>query len=111
MRQPILVDGAIIVGENTQPSGGRVVRYEVGRNYGLKAAFEVAVPAAVTSGVVISGDRLYFGTEDGSVYCVDRNSGEEIEKKKKVKGACRGIVPYGEGIIALSDKGPAAAFV
>lgn len=88
-----------------------MVRYEVGRDYELKAVFEMTVPGAVTSGVVICGDRLYFGTEDGSVYCADKNTGEEIEKKRKVKGACRVIVPYGDGIIALSDKGPAAAFV
>ena len=34
----------------------------------------------MTSGVVICGDRLYFGTEDGSVYCADKNTGEEIER-------------------------------
>lgn len=110
MRQPLLLDGTIFVGENLQPSGGLMVRYEVGRDYDLKTLFEVPAAGAVTSEPVIAGDRLYFGTEDGSIYCVNKDTGEEIEKKKRVKGACRGIVPYGDGIIALSDKGPVAAF-
>ena len=110
MRRPFMTDGALFVGEDLKPSGGRMVRYEIGDGYEMKTVFETAAAGAVTSEAVVVGDRLYFGTEDGSVYCVDKNTGEEIEKKKKVKGACRVIVPYGDGIIALSDKGPAAAF-
>ena len=110
MRRPLLIDGTILAGEDPQLSGGRMVRYEVGRGYDLKTIFEVPAAGAVTSEPVIAGDRLYFGTEDGSIYCVNKDTGEEIEKKKRVKGACRGIVPYGDGIIALSDKGPVAAF-
>ena len=110
MRKPLLFDGTIFAGENLQPSGGRMVRYAVGSGYEMDPLFAVPVAGAVTSEAVLVGDRLYFGTEDGSVYCIDANSGEEIEKKKKVKGACRGIVPYGDGIIVLSDKGPATAF-
>ena len=67
---------------------------------------EVPAAGAVTSAPVIAGDKLYFGAEDGSVYCVNKDTGEEIEKKKKVKGACRGIVPYGDGIIAYADRHP-----
>lgn len=48
-----------------------------------------------------------LGKEDGSVYFVNSVTGEEIKKKKKVKGACRGIAVCGGGIVALSDKGPA----
>ena len=110
MRRPLMIDGTLFVGENLQPSGGRMVRYEVGKDYSLETLYEVPSLSAVTSEAVIVGDRLYFGTEDGSVYCVNKDTGEAIEKKKKVKGACRSIVPYGGGIIALSDKGPAAAF-
>lgn len=110
MRRPLMIDGTLFVGENLQPSGGRMVRYKVGKDYSLETLYEVPSLSAVTSEAVIVGDRLYFGTEDGSVYCVNKDTGEAIEKKKKVKGACRSIVPYGGGIIALSDKGPAAAF-
>ena len=85
--------------------------YELGENYEMKPVFEVLAASAVTSEAVLIGDKLYFGTEDGSVYCVNKNTGEEIEKKKKVKGACRGIVPITGGIVALSDKGPAMGLV
>jgi outer membrane protein assembly factor BamB len=43
---------------------------------------EVPAAGAVTSAPVIAGDKLYFGAEDGSVYCVNKDTGEEIEKKK-----------------------------
>ena len=78
-----------------------MVRYEVGKDYSLETLYEVPSLSAVTSEAVVVGDRLYFGTEDGSVYCVNKDTGEAIEKKKKVKGACRSIVPYGGGIIAF----------
>ena len=81
--------------------------YELGSNYEMKPVFEVPASSAITTQAVLAGEAMYFGTEDGSVYFVNSVTGEEIEKKKKVKGACRGIVVCGGGIVALSDKGPA----
>ena len=107
MKPPVMVGKRLYVGEHVQPSGGRMMCYELGENYEMKPVFEVPAGSAVTSQAVFVGEKLYFGIEDGSVYCVNRDTGEEIEKKKKVKGACRGIVPFGDGFVALSDKGPA----
>lgn len=111
MKAPVMDGKRLFVGENLQPAGGRMMCYELGENYEMKPVFEVSAPSAVTSEAVLIGERLYFGTEDGSVYCVNKDTGEEIEKKKKVKGACRGIVPITGGIVALSDKGPAMGLV
>lgn len=110
MRRPVPLDGTVLVGENPQSPKGRLVRYAVGDSHQMKPLFEVPAIGAVTSEPVVVGDRVLFGTEDGSVYCVHKDTGEELEKKRKVKGACRGIVPLGEAIVALSDKGPATAF-
>ena len=111
MKAPVMDGKRLFVGENLQPAGGRMMCYELSENYEMKPVFEVPAASAVTSEAVLIGDKLYFGTEDGSVYCVNKNTGEEIEKKKKVKGACRGIVPITGGIVALSDKGPAMGLV
>ena len=107
MRSPVLQGRRLYSGENAGPAGGRMMCYEIGDKYEMKPVFEVPASGAVTTRAVIAGETLYFGTEDGSVYCVNSVTGEEIEKKKKVKGACRGIAVCGGGIVALSDKGPA----
>ena len=111
MKAPVMDGKRLFVGENLQPAGGRMMCYELSENYEMKPVFEVPAASAVTSEAVLIGDKLYFGTEDGSVYCVNKDTGEEIEKKKKVKGTCRGIVPITGGIVALSDKGPAMGLV
>ena len=111
MRRPVVFDGAILTSEDTPSPKGRLVRYTVDANYDMRVLFEVPAVAAITSEPVVIGDRLLFGTEDGSVYCVHKDTGAELERKRKVKGACRGIVPFGDTIIALSDKGPATAFL
>ena len=107
MRSPVTQGGRIFSGENAGSTGGRMMCYEIGDNYEMKPAFEVPASGAITTQAVIAGETMCFGTEDGSVYFVNSVTGEEIEKKKKVKGACRGIAVCGGGIVALSDKGPA----
>ena len=81
--------------------------YEIGDSYEMKPVFEVPAAGAITSRAVIDGEKLYFGIEGGALYCVSSKSGDELEKKRKVKGACRNIVVHDSGIVALSDKGPA----
>ena len=107
MRSPVLQGRRLYSGENAGPTGGRMMCYEIGDKYEMKPVFEVPAARAITSRAVIDGEKLYFGTEDGVLYCVSSKSGEELEKKRKVKGACRNIVVHDGGIVALSDKGPA----
>lgn len=110
MRRPVLCEGNVLVGESLEDSKGQLTCYAAGSSYTLKPLFKVPVTGAVTAEPVACGNRLFFGTEDGSLYCVQADTGSELEKKRKVKGACRGIVPRGDTIIALSDKGPVTAF-
>ena len=109
MKSPVVLGKRVFSGENAGPSasGGRMMCYEIGDGYEMKPVYEVPVSGAITSRAVIDGEKLYFGTEDGALYCVSSKSGDELEKKRKVKGACRNIVVHDSGIVALSDKGPA----
>ena len=68
MRRPLLIDGTILAGEDPQLSGGRMVRYEIGKDCNLKTLYEVPAASAITSETVVIGERLYFGIVDGIVY-------------------------------------------
>ena len=112
MKSPLVLGKRVFSGENAGPSasgasGGRMMCYEIGDSYEMKPVFEVPAAGAITSRAVIDGEKLYFGIEGGALYCVSSKSGDELEKKRKVKGACRNIVVHDSGIVALSDKGPA----
>lgn len=59
-------------------------------------------------GAMVSND--YYMAEDNYLYCVDKNTGEELMPKKKTKGVCRNIIVCEETLILLSDKGQVECF-
>lgn len=52
----------------------------------LKKVFSHLLDGAPSTSAIISGDRLFFATEDSYLYCIDKNTGEDFMAKKKTKG-------------------------
>lgn len=87
-----------------------MVCYEIHDNYKLKKIFTFHTDGEITTKAVIDGRCLYFASEDGYLYCIDKETGEEICKPRKTKGTCRDILINGDEIITLSDKGQIECF-
>lgn len=84
---------------------GNMTCYEMTSQNDLTEIFSVNVRGGVSTKAVIDGDRLFFAAEDNYLYCVDKNTGEELMPKKKTKGICRNIVVHEKRLFLLSDKG------
>lgn len=84
---------------------GNMTCYEMTSDHDFAEIFSVNVGGGVSTRAVIDGDRLFFAAEDNYLYCVDKNTGEELVPRKKTKGICRNIVVYGKELFLLSDKG------
>lgn len=84
---------------------GNMTCYEMSSDNDLTEIFSVNVGGGVSTKAVIDGDRLFFAAEDNYLYCVDKNTGEELMPRKKTKGICRNIVVQGKELFLLSDKG------
>lgn len=89
----------------TDSKAGNMTCYEMTSNHDLTEIFSVNVGGGVSTKAVIDGDRLFFAAEDSCLYCVDKNTGEELMPKKKTKGICRNIVVHEKELFLLSDKG------
>lgn len=89
---------------------GNMTCYEWTSQNDFKEIFSVNAGGGVSTKAVIDGDRLFFAAEDNYLYCVDKNTGEELMPKKKTKGVCRNIIVCEEVLILLSDKGQVECF-
>lgn len=91
-------------------TAGNMTCYEFISPDVFKTVFSVSVAGSVTTKAVIDGDRLFFAAEDNYLYCVDKNTGDELMPRKKTKGICRNIIVDGNELIVLSDKGQIECF-
>ena len=89
---------------------GNMTCYEWTSETDFKEIFSVKAGGGVSTKAVIDGNRLFFAAEDNYLYCVDKNTGEELMPKKKTKGICRNIIVCEEQLILLSDKGQVECF-
>ena len=110
--EPVLQDGKLYIGDGNDvmdSTSGHMSCYEVSGD-DLKEVFSHPTSGAVSTSAVISGDRLFFATEDSYLYCIDKNTGEDLMAKKKTKGICRDIIVRENEVIVLSDKGQVEVF-
>ncbi len=89
---------------------GNMTCYELTAQNDMREIFSVNVGGGVSTNAVIEGNRLFFAAEDNYLYCVDKNTGEELMPKKKTKGVCRNIIVSEDNLILLSDKGQVECF-
>ena len=84
---------------------GEMKCFEISPEYELTEKFSYLADSSVSTQAVLEGDSLWFATEKGYLYGIDRHTGEEIAKKKKVGGNPRWISIYENGLLILSHKG------
>ena len=109
---PVFLDGKLYIGDGDSAmdsKSGHMSAYEVSGD-DLKEVFSFPTGSAPSTSAIISGDRLFFATEDNYLYCINKNTGEELMAKKKTKGVCRSILVRENELIVLSDKGQVEVF-
>ena len=109
---PIFEENRMYLGDadsTSQAESGNMTCYEVtGDN--ISPVFSYPVGGEVSTPALIDGDRLFFASEDGYLYCINKNSGEELMARKKTKGVCRDIILKNDELIIISDKAQVECF-
>ena len=100
-RRPLVEGNLIYLGNGM----GEMKCFEVTPEYTLIEKFSYKADANVTTEPVLDGENLWFATEKGNLYGLNKETGEETMKKKKVGAVPRWISPYEDGLLILSDKG------
>ncbi len=112
-KTPIFESDRMYIGDSDSvinSKSGNMTCYELTSDNKLEEIFSVTVEGGISTDAVISGDRLFFAAEDNYLYCIDKNTGEFLMKKKKTKGVCRNIIVRENELILLSDKGQVECF-
>ena len=104
--EPLIHEGVVYLGNDD----GDMICWEIGADRGLVERFRYQADGKVSTPAVLDGEALWFGTEDGHLYCLDAGSGQERMKKKKVSATPRCMFLYGEELVVLSDKGQVECF-
>ena len=89
-------------------TSGNMTCYEVSGD-DLKEVLFYKPGGGISTPARIDGEELFFASEDGNFYCIDKNTGEE-KAKKKTKGTCHDFIVRGDEVIILSDKGQVEHF-
>lgn len=100
-RRPLITGNLIYLGNGL----GEVKCYELSEEYTLTEKYSYKSDSSVTTQITLDGDFLWFATEKGYLYCLDKAAGEEQMKKKKVGAVPRWISMYEGGLLVLSDRG------
>ena len=111
-REPIFDNGKMYIGDANDvinSTAGTMTCYKMTGDK-MKKVFSVTVGGGISTEAVIRGDRLFFAAEDSYLYCINKNTGEELMTRKKTKGVCRNIIAGKEELIVLSDKGQVECF-
>lgn len=89
---------------------GNMTCYEI-TDGSIRPVFSYPVGGEVTTPALIDGDRLFFASEDSYLYCINKNTGEDLMARKKTKGTCRDIILRGDELIVVSDKAQVECFI
>lgn len=100
-RRPLITGNLIYLGNGL----GEVKCYELSEEYTLTEKYSYKFDSSVTTQITLDGDFLWFATEKGYLYCLDKGTGEEQMKKKKVGAVPRWLSIHEGGVLVLSDKG------
>lgn len=100
-KRPVVVDNLIYLGNGM----GEAKCFELSPEYALAEKYSYKGDSAVTTGILLDGEILWFATEKGYLYALNKETGEEEMKKKKVGAVPRSLSVYENGLLVLSDKG------
>lgn len=111
---PVIEGNRIYVGDQddvSKATSGNVTCYELTAQNELKEIYKLSVNGGgISTKTIIDEQRLFFASDDGYLYCIDKESGVELMTRKKCKGTCRNIIVNENEIILLSDKGQVECF-
>lgn len=111
-RTPVFEENRMYLGDadsTFQAKSGNMTCYEVAGD-SISPVFSYPVGGEVSTPAFIDGDRLFFASEDSYLYCINKNSGEDLMTRKKTKGTCRSIILRGDELIVISDKAQVECF-
>lgn len=97
----VVIDNLVYIGNEA----GELYCLEIMADNQLVNRFRLLADSAVTTTVTVDGDTVWFATEKGYIYGLDRFTGEEVAKKKKGAAGPKWIGCYEDGLLVLSDKG------
>lgn len=100
-RRPQVVGNMIYLGNEL----GEVKCYEISAEYKLTERYSFLSDSSVTTTITMENNLLWFGTKKGYLYCLDKQTGEEMTKRKRIGTEPRWISAYEGGLLVLSDKG------
>jgi len=96
-----VIDNLVYIGNDA----GEMYCLEITEDNQLVDRFRLLVDSKVSTAAAIEGDIVWFATEKGYIYGLDRFTGEEVAKKKKGAAGPKWISFYEDGLLVLSDKG------
>lgn len=96
-----MIDNLVYIGNDA----GEMYCLEITEDNQLVDRFRLLADSKVSTAATIEGDILWFATEKGYIYGLDRFTGEEVAKKKKGAAGPKWIGCYEDGLLVLSDKG------
>lgn len=100
--------GQVVMAENyiyTGNEAGELFCFELTKDNKLVQKFRLLADSGYSGAVLVDENIVWFGTEKGYLYGLDRMTGEEVAKKKKVAANPRWMCTYEDGLLILSDKG------
>lgn len=111
---PIFEHDMIYIGDQNdviESTSGNMTCYEILPSGEFQERYKVSVEGGgISTAACLYNDKLFFGTDNGYLYCIDKNTGNELMTRKKCKGTCRNIIIRENEIILLTDKGQVECF-
>lgn len=112
--RPVIEGNRLYIGDanaSMHATSGNMTCYKILPNSELKEIYKVNVNGGgISSPACIHNDMVFFGTDGGYLYCIDKTTGNELMARKKCKGACRNIIIRESEVILLTDKGQIECF-
>lgn len=105
--QPAYDDGVLYAADRqgqiaafNADNGNRLWRTSIApdKPFSLFSVFRKGPPARISGGLVVAGDALYLGTENGDIYALEKASGKVIWHRK-VPGEVLAKPAVGEGFV------------
>lgn len=97
----VVINNLVYIGNDA----GEMYCLEITEDNQLVDRFRLLTDSAVTTNAAVEGEIVWFATEKGYIYGLNRFTGEEVAKKKKGAAGPKWIGFYEDGLLVLSDKG------
>ena len=84
--KPVIENNRLYIGDGNHvinSTSGNMTCYEILPDYTLREIYKVSVEGGgVSTEACLYGDMLFFATENGYLYCIDKNTGSALMARK-----------------------------